>query len=299
MARITKLGLDWVSFTVAAGVVTTQSVALVNVYAINPVMRHYFNSPRRFLGAPGAWLPGQLGSFFKNNRAIQRMLSVPGTSGFRGRAFGSLWDSARRLLPNSRLFAGATPNTWINRFVGNDRFAHRLGYNPRVGTESVRGVRAGQTRLDWVARNVYSKAQGMGAGRWSAARTAVSGAAKAGGFLRFAGIGGGVAATGFSVANVVAQGNPVDAFKDDPLGYAADIAEVGFNASLTAAMVAPNPVTIGLAVGTGIVYGGLKIAENWDSVKETTGKAVDGIKNVAGGVADGAKKLAGKLNPFG
>ncbi|WP_405561092.1 hypothetical protein [Streptomyces sp. NBC_01180] len=68
-----------------------------------------------------------------------------------------------------------------------------------------------------------------------------------------------MAATGFSTANVIAQGNPVAAFKREGAGYVADVAEAGFNASMTAAMIAPNPVTIGLAVGFGVVYGGAKI----------------------------------------
>ncbi|MET7936466.1 hypothetical protein [Streptomyces sp. NPDC005322] len=37
---------------------------------------------------------------------------------------------------------------------------------------------------------------------------------------------------------------------------------------MTAAMVAPNPVTIGLAVGTGLVYGGAKVVEHWKDIKE-------------------------------
>jgi hypothetical protein len=54
-----------------------------------------------------------------------------------------------------------------------------------------------------------------------------------------------------------------------------DIAEVGFNASLTAAMIAPNPVTWGAVAVTGVVYGGARLVEHWDDVTGAVSDAAD------------------------
>jgi X-X-X-Leu-X-X-Gly heptad repeat protein len=101
------------------------------------------------------------------------------------------------------------------------------------------------------------------------------------------------------------EGNPVEAFNRDKLGYASKVSGVAFNASLTAAMVAPNPVTVGAAVVTGAVYGGITVWQNRDKIKELPGKIADAgawagkkISEGAGKLADGAKKLGSALNPF-
>lgn len=54
-----------------------------------------------------------------------------------------------------------------------------------------------------------------------------------------------------------------------------DFAEVGFNASLTAAMIAPNPITLGAVGVTGLIYGGARLVEHWDDVTHAMGEAVD------------------------
>ncbi|MBU6531899.1 hypothetical protein HZS56_12395 [Streptomyces sp. A108] len=80
------------------------------------------------------------------------------------------------------------------------------------------------------------------------------------------------------------------------------MSEVGFNASLTAATVAPNPVTIGLAVGTGLVYGDAKVVEHWNDNKANAGKAVDWtgdkISKAGEEIANGAKSVAKAANPM-
>jgi hypothetical protein len=196
---------------------------------------------------------------------------------------------------NSRWMAGVTPNKLINGLVGNDVLAARYGGLTHSGQ---RVVRAGQASLSAVASNIYSRGRGVGWTRSTAALKGADGAARAGGLLRVAGVGGSALATGFSAANVIAQGNPCDAFKENGVGYIADIVEVGFNASLTAAMVAPNPVTIGLAVGTGVIYGGLKIAEHWEEVTEWTSEAVESVGDAVDSAVDKGKEILGSLNPF-
>lgn len=152
-----------------------------------------------------------------------------------------------------------------------------------------------------VTGNVYSKARSLNFSRTTSLAKGLAGAGKVAGALRGVGIVGSVAATGFSTANVIAQGNPVAAFKREGAAYVADVAEAGFNASMTAAMIAPNPVTIGLAVGFGVVYGGAKIVQHWGDIKKGAGKAADWVGDKAskmgGGIADGAKSLAKHANP--
>lgn len=142
-----------------------------------------------------------------------------------------------------------------------------------------------------------------------AADEGLGAAARTSGLLRGAGVVGGVVSTGVSAANVMAQGNPVDAFRENGAAYVADVAEVGFNASLTAAMIAPNPVTVGATVVTGVVYAGAEVVAHWDDITEAAGDAVDlarrGAETAAetvgagiGAAADLAKDAASFLNPF-
>ena len=54
-----------------------------------------------------------------------------------------------------------------------------------------------------------------------------------------------------------------------------EYAETAFNASMTAALVAPNPVTL-IAVGvTGTVWVGAEIVEHWDDITAAMDTAVD------------------------
>lgn len=82
----------------------------------------------------------------------------------------------------------------------------------------------------------------------------------------------------------------------------ADVAEVGFNASLTAAMIAPNPVTIGATVVFGGVYVGAKVVEHWPEVKEKWNDTKDWVgdkaKKVGSGIANGAKSIGKHANPM-
>lgn len=67
-------------------------------------------------------------------------------------------------------------------------------------------------------------------------------------------------------------------------------------------MVAPNPVTIGLTVGTGLVYGGAKVVEHWDDIKAGTGMAVDWVGDKASkigkGLAHETRTVAKAANPM-
>jgi len=85
-----------------------------------------------------------------------------------------------------------------------------------------------------------------------------------------------------------------------------DIAEVGFNASLTAAMIAPNPVTWGAVAVTGVIYGGARLVEHWDDVTDAVSDAADWTGDRISDAADAVGDTIGdgieavkdsKLNP--
>ncbi|GAA3536716.1 hypothetical protein AFL01nite_11300 [Aeromicrobium flavum] len=86
--------------------------------------------------------------------------------------------------------------------------------------------------------------------------------------MRGLGIVGGVASTGMGAYDLYQQGNPVEAFEREGAGYVADVAETAFSASSTAFLIAPNPVTATLAVGSGLVWAGAEVVDNWDDISE-------------------------------
>ncbi|MCE7049998.1 PE-PGRS family protein [Streptomyces purpurascens] len=317
---------DWGSVTAATAVVTLQGTSLTKVLLGNSLkagalrtwktrlgvvlrgsesglIRSAGNglikwTPKlRSLSAPGSWLPGQLGSLFGRSTTYQSLSRIPLTSGIRGDLIGQGYNWVRATPLMNTLRA----NGVIDFLVGSDQAAKMYGGFTHSGQAVARAGNASLIKVFTKAANsqrfANSVAEATNAARGAGAlRTGLGAAAKTAGFLRGAGIVGGVLSTGFSAANVISQGNPVDAFKKKGAAYVADVAEVGFNASLTAAMVAPNPVTIGLAVGTGLIYGGAKVVQHWDDIKEGAGKA-------AGWVGDKAKDLGksiakSKANPM-
>ncbi|MFJ9540578.1 PE-PGRS family protein [Streptomyces sp. NPDC101225] len=244
----------------------------------------------RSLGAPGSWFPSKLSQWAQ---------SVPGTKSKVAEWTGKGYDAIRGLkFMRSPIWKGVSANKAINFIVGSDSLAARYGGLTHSG-QAV--SRAGNASLFEVSGNIYSKARGLGFSRTASLGKGLAGAGKVAGVLRGAGIAGSAAATVFSTANVVAQGNPVKAFQRNGAGYVADVAEAGFNASMTAAMIAPNPVTIGLAVGFGAVYVGAKVVQHWDGIKKGAGKAVDAVGNAAKEVVTNpigtAKKVGHALNP--
>jgi uncharacterized protein YukE len=122
------------------------------------------------------------------------------------------------------------------------------------------------------------------------------------GLARGLGVAGSAYATGASLVNVVSQGNPVDAFQENGMHYVSDVAELGFNASMTAFMVAPSPWTAGAAAVTGLAYGVTEIIANREAIGEFLGDAGEAIGDFASDavdtVTDTIGNVAGALNPF-
>ncbi|WP_240136183.1 hypothetical protein [Streptomyces sp. MUM 178J] len=125
-------------------------------------------------------------------------------------------------------------------------------------------------------------------------------AAKAAGAMRGLGIVGSAGATVYGVVNLSTYDS--EKISNNPDKFASDLTGTAFNASLTAAMVAPNPVTVGLAVGTGVAYAGALVWENREEIGEawdkTTDWAGDTASDIGSGIASGAKKVGSFLNPF-
>lgn len=210
------------------------------------------------------------------SQTYQRVANVPFSSGFLGDRWGNAWNALRRRgFMNSKLL-GFTPNQAINFFAGSDDMARMYGGLTHSGQQV---TRAGQASLWTVGK----------AGGFSAA-------------AKTAGLGGGPRRVGGS--DGILRGphrhhGPREGVGEEQGRLSG---QVGLNASLTAAIVAPNPVTIGLAAGTGVVYGGLKVVEHWDDITEGAGKAADWVgdkaSDIGTDIADGGKELGSALNPF-
>ncbi|MEM7340490.1 MAG: hypothetical protein AAF467_17670 [Actinomycetota bacterium] len=106
--------------------------------------------------------------------------------------------------------------------------------------------------------------------------------------FRTAGIVGGVASTGLGLYDLYQQGNPIDAFEREGAGYVADVAGTAFSASTTAFLVAPNPVTGALMIGTGAVWIGAEVVDNWDDISGFAGDTWDAGVDLVGDGFDAA-----------
>lgn len=243
----------------------------------------------RSLAAPGSWLPGKLAALASGNATYQDITRIPFVNTQIANQLGEAVDLVRssRFMSSPVAF-GVSGNRAIDVLVGSDKLAKMYGGLTHAG--DIPG-RAGNASLWKVTRNAAAESRLFGKGRLASLGSGLSTASKAGGAIRIFGAAGSAVATGFSIANVWAQGNPADAYHEKGAGYVADVAEVFFNASMTAAMVAPNPWTIGAVAVTGLVYGGAKIVQHWEGIKAGAVKAWDGATGKA-------KAAAKKLNPF-
>ncbi|MFI6371579.1 mucin-2 [Streptomyces sp. NPDC050546] len=263
---------------------------------LGEVVSDYINLTALVSTVPGAFSTAALGTWklvkrFKHGE----LMKAPGTT-----LAQLLKGQGSKLLPAKIRLLGAqigrsTPPVVLKILTGSDTLAQLHGGR----------LHAWEANLLRVGKNVGTASRAAGASRLGAFASGAGGALRTAGFWRATGIGGSVLATGIGAIDVMQEGNPVEAFKRDKAGYVSKVSGVAFNASLTAAMVAPNPITIGAAVVTGAVYGVASIVDNWDTVKKFPGKVADAgawagkkISEGAGKLADGAKSLGSALNPF-
>ncbi|MFJ7626588.1 PE-PGRS family protein [Streptomyces sp. NPDC097595] len=258
----------------------------------------------RSLASPGSWLPGQLAGQVNSRSALYRALSrIPFTGTREASIFSTAWDAARGLPVLNSPFV----SRGINAIVGSDAAAALYGGVTHSGALVTRAANANLFKV-WRSASYFQELSNARPSVIAAGKTAspflkgLAATGKTAGFLRGAGIASSALATGLSVANVAAQGNPVEAFKKKGAGYVADVAEAGFNASLTTAMIAPNPVTIGATVVFGGVYVGAKVVEHWPEVKEKWNTTKDWVgdkaSKVGSGIANGAKSIGKHANPM-
>jgi hypothetical protein len=293
VANILKIVGDVRGVTTTAPIVTTQAVSLsrllLNNRAWQPVISKLtggaWTLPTRSATAPGTGVASLTRRLFMKSSLYRDYVSLLPEY--------AEMDQVNRVVHAGRTLAGARVNNLLNLAFGNNELAAVLGGTTHSGEAVSVSSQANLLKV-WSSTADPKKMEAAAAVLKvePAALTRLGTVARTAGAFRALGIVGGVVSTGYSAANVISQGNPIDAFKRNGAGYVADLAEVGFNASLTAAMICPNPVTIGATVITGAVYVGAKVVEHWDDIKA-------GAKKVSKAIGDGAKKVFTSLNPFG
>ncbi|MEV6009862.1 PE-PGRS family protein [Streptomyces sp. NPDC051976] len=310
---------DWLSATNAAGRVIFHGTALTKVLVGNSFKRGWgarwkgwaasslqrssvgwvegrgdwlaeWDPKIRSLSAPGSWMPSRL---------TASLVRIPGTGGMIADRTGDVWNVLRsQSFMDVPLLGNITVNRAIDFVAGSDRLAAQFGGLSHAGTEV---IRAGSASLYKVTRNAFEaartgdEAEGISAASRSASLLrGLTVASKVAGAFRGVGIVSGVASTAFSSANLVSDGNPIKAYKRKGTSYVADVADVGFNASLTSAMIAPNPVSFGFVIATGTIYGTAEVVQHWGDIP----KAAHWVDHTASDIAGEAKSVAKKLNPF-
>ncbi|MEV4296184.1 hypothetical protein [Microbispora rosea] len=303
VANVLKILGDVQGVTSTAPIVTTQAVSLSRVLFNNQVLKPALKTlidtavqgkanalaskliPRtRSVAAPGTGLAGLTRQLFMKSKLYRDYVSLL--------PHQLEMDGVAKAVTTGRALAGTRVNNLLNLSFGDNRLAALLAGKTRAGVKVQVSGEANLLKV-WSATADPKKMEAAAAilKVEPTALTRLGVVARTSGAIRSLGIVGGVASTGYSVANVISQGDPREAFKRNGAGYIADVAEVGFNASLTAAMICPNPVTLGATVVTGAVYVGAKVVENWDDIEA-------GAKKAGKAIGDGARKVFSSLNPF-
>lgn len=306
VAQVLKVVGDVRGVMTTGPIVTLQGAALLRQMANN---KAWVPLTEKLLG-PGGLVKlkdgSRLQAFASRGVLNPRLASAPGTylgtltrklflkSGLYRNTVAMLpefteMDTVNKAVAGGRALIGTRVNSFLDLTFGNNELAKSLQAETRTGVKLTTSGQANLFKV-WAATGDASKLEAAAAVLKvdPTKLTRMGALARTAGGLRTLGVVGQAGMTVYSAANVISQGNPVDAFKRNGAGYVADVAELGFNASLTAAMIAPNPFTIGAAVVFGGVYLGAKVVEHWDDIKEGAGKAVEKV----GGFVK-------KLNPFG
>ncbi|MEN3535481.1 hypothetical protein AAH991_10255 [Microbispora sp. ZYX-F-249] len=292
VANVLKTMGDAKGVAATVPIVTTQAMSLNRLLLNNHVSRPLIGKltggawtlPTRSATAPGTGVASLTRRLFMKSGLYRDYVSMLPEY--------AEMDQVNRVVSAGRALAGARVNNFLNLAFGNNELAALLGGTTHSGEAVSVSSQASLLKV-WSATADPKKMEAAAAVLKvePTALTRLGTVARTAGAFRALGVVGGVVSTGYSAANVISQGDPVDAFKRNGAGYVADIAEVGFNASLTAAMICPNPVTIGATVITGAVYVGAKVVEHWDDIEA-------GAEKVSKAIGDGAKKVFSSLNPF-
>ncbi|MET7762342.1 PE-PGRS family protein [Streptomyces sp. NPDC005355] len=262
-----------------------------------------WNPALRSLSAPGTWLPTRLVGFASQNPLIQRLGNAPGFTALRNWGVNRGWTRLGELgFMSNPLLGRLTPNGAISFFLGSNSLAERFGGLTHSDQQVTKAAQAGLVR---VGRNAFAASRGANIGRGASLLRGLGASAKVSGFLRGVGIAGGLFATYRSADQLYHRGLPWQngnfSSRKKGASYVADVAEFGFNGSLTLATVAPSPWTYGATAAFGAIYLGAKAVEHWEDVKKAPGKAAHWVKHTAedigSGAIDTAKKAGKALNP--
>ena len=276
-------------------------------------------------------IPGDLGTIWASLKHGPKLLSVIRGNEQSFKAPESLSKLQKwvvdKILPEGKF------EDILSRVSSNDRVAQFLADNPwaRQGADKLSDFAKSPLmgRLSQASSAVFGKPWTNAAGetfeRGSTNLLKVLGetgrlseVGKVAGGLRVLGVAGSAFATvdsGIGLYNEISSGELSKKWSEGgtkgKAGVIGDVAEVAFNGSMTAMMVAPTPWTVGAVAVTGLVYGGARLVEHWDDVTEGLSKAkdwagdrlddaedwagdrVDDVKDFASDTADDVKDMAG------
>ncbi len=221
----------------------------------------------------------------RRNRAAQELASGPDGIGITGRNVGDffLGDAASYWRGDDDTFPYGSVSAGLLRAWRTASYTWGSGPFPVFNTGLVgRGVSAGLSRIPALAP----------AGEWLATPGATQ-------VFRRIGIAGAVVSTGVGLYDLYQQGNPIDAFRADGAGYVADVANTAFSASTAAFLIAPNPVTGALVVGTGLVWAGAEVVDHWDDISSAAGDAWDTGTGALGDAWDAGTDVIGDVLDVG
>ncbi|MFG3287962.1 PE-PGRS family protein [Streptomyces sp. NPDC048179] len=248
------------------------------------------------LSAPGTWLPSHIAGLASGSSLFRDANRIPFIRNHFSAYLNNSWDEVMSSGAATATIRGWSANRLVITLVGNDTLAQIFGGLTHSG-QAVK--RAGQASLYRVAKNTYTAARVAEAGRAASVAEALENAFRVSGGLRTLGVVGGLGSTIYSGYNLYTDGNPTKHFgsREEGASYVADVAEFGFNASLTAATVCPNPYTIGAAAVFGTAYVGAKTVEHWDDVKSAAKSADKWVGKQVDNLTEG-KGLARAANPM-
>lgn len=190
------------------------------------------------LSALGGLLAGGLRLLTGGHGATPNLLKL-GTGGLSAKSIAGWMNSVKAPGDASKL------SSWYQDITRLEGWKHDASLLPTLNN----GFMGRQTA------SLLSRAPGKlgDAGAW------LGDASKATPFFRTLGAGGSALSLGFDGAQLFRDGNPIQQIQDHPATYTNHLAKTAFDASTLAFMVAPNPVTGGAVIVTGVAWAGSEI----------------------------------------
>lgn len=177
-----------------------------------------------------------------------------------------------RLLTTQR---GADATRWVSRVLEQADAGQLLNRAAQIGNNVF-----GRPWTDPVTGNVFGR--GSGNLLTMAQRSGTGTMLRTAGGLRVLGVAGSALATVDSGVGLVRNWDENAALWEEGTTESrahvvGEYAEFAFNASLTAAIIAPNPVTWGAVAVTGAVWAGAEVVEHWDDIEDAAGEAAQWV----------------------